>query len=164
MDLKAIVSKVAPMLGAALGGPFGASAGALIGKALGVPESEVASAITKDPDWALKLKAAENDFKLKMAEIGIKEEDLANQDRKDARSREVAVRDMTPKLLAGLVTAGFFGLLGLLCFKEVPGKSETIINIMVGSLGSAWMSIVSYYYGSSAGSKVKSDIIAKMSE
>ena len=62
MDIISIVSKVAPVLGTALGGPAGGIVGTLISAALGVdinkPE-DVARKLQDDPECANKLKQLE---------------------------------------------------------------------------------------------------------
>jgi hypothetical protein len=115
------------------------------------------------PEQLLALKQAENDFALKMQALGFQHEtDLlqtAATDRASARDREKSVRDWTPRVLAYGVTLGFFGLLFWLMRHEVPSASKDILNVMLGSLGTAWISVVTYYFGSSAGSERKTEIM-----
>jgi hypothetical protein len=88
-----------------------------------------------------------------------------------ARNREIqiATSDKVPKLnklitpILGLfVTVGFFGLLTLAAYKAFPPENERMLDIMTGSLGTAWIGIVMYYFGSSASSSRKQDSLDKM--
>lgn len=80
--------------------------------------------------------------------------ELADVD--SARKREMAVQDITPRVLALVVTVGFFGLLGFLVFHEAPAGSRDILNIMIGALGAGFGSVLGYYFGSSqTGDKLK---------
>jgi hypothetical protein len=58
---------------------------------------------------------ADNDFVLKMQELGYKTvtdlEAIAAGDRKDARASFVATRSRAPAVLSILVTVGYFGIL-----------------------------------------------------
>jgi hypothetical protein len=72
----------------------------------------------------------------------------ANVDTRDKGAFPFPDTDSTPQLLAFFVTAGFFGLLYLLCFKSAPDANLAMMNIVVGSLGTAWVGIVAYYFGS----------------
>ncbi len=54
-----------------------------------------------------------------------------------------------------LVTAGFFSLLIYMLKFEVPAGNKDVLNILLGSLGTAWITIISFFYGSSAGSQNK---------
>jgi len=89
-------------------------------------------------------------------------EAIAAGDRSNARAREIALRDRIPAILAIAVTAGFFGLLFFLLRWAPPKQNEALLDITLGSLGTAWVAIISYYFGSSAGSERKNEIIAKM--
>jgi len=166
---KSIIAAVAPTVGTALGGPFGALAGVVVQKALGVEkpndpgaaDSAVnAALLTGDPEVLLKLKQAEADFTARMAELGLKPEQLANDDRASARAREVAVKDHTPAYLAYAVTVGFFGTLAFLLWNGKPAVGGDALLVMLGSLGTAWAGIIAYYFGSSAGSKDKTAALA----
>ena len=168
-DLKPWVSKLAPMLGTALGGPLGGAAGALLGEALGTkdatPESIQAAIKTGslNGDQILALKKAEEDFSIQMAKMGFDSAEalaeLEFKDRDSARNREIQVKDYTPAIGFYLITAGFFGLLAALLKWNVPEANKAVIYTMVGSLGTAWVACVGYYYGSSAGSKNKDTLI-----
>ena len=167
-DWKGLVGKLAPMLGTALGGPLAGTALAAVAKAIGLDdkaeEDQVADVLAKvTPEQMLAIKNAEAEFKVKMAELGFKStedlEQIAAGDRANARQREMQVKDWTPRILAYGVTAGFFGLLSFMLRREVPAGSTDVLNVMVGSLGTAWISIVSYYFGSSAGSARKTEIM-----
>jgi len=169
--IKPFVSKFAPIVGAALGGPLGGAAGSLLASALGVKDADpksIEQAIKSGAltgEQILALKQAEDNFALQMKQLDINSvedmEKLAIQDRASAREREMAVKDWTPRILAYGVTLGFFGLLSFLLRHDLPPGSKDVINIMLGSLGTAWISIVTYYFGSSAGSDKKTDLMGR---
>lgn len=90
---KDIVSAVAPVLGTAIGGPFGGLAARAISQAvLGKPdgsEKELAAAIEgASPETLAAIKKADQDFELRMQELGIDLERVHQQDRSSARERE----------------------------------------------------------------------------
>ena len=170
-DWKALVKSIAPSIGTALGGPLGGIAGLALTKALGLSEDSakdegsLAAAIQgASPDQLLALKKADQDFAVQMQKLGFENvealEAIAAGDRANARDREIKTQDWTPKVLGIAITLGFFGLLGFLLWKSPPDGSRDILNIMLGSLGSAWIGVVSYYFGSSAGSARKTELMS----
>lgn len=164
-EWKKLLSAVAPAIGTAMGGPFGALAATAVKTVLGLEgeqdETALASALERaTPEQLLALKEAERRFTLDMQKLGVDVLRLDAADRASARRREATVKDGVPGLLASLVTIGFFGLLGWLMLAEPPTGSKDILNLMLGALGAAWTSIVAYYFGSSAGSAAKDKLIA----
>lgn len=164
-DWKRLLGAVAPVLGTAIGGPFGALAGVLVNTALGLEngagEAERARALERaTPEQLLAIQQAERQFALDMERLGVDVLRLDSADRDSARRREAALGDRIPCVLAAGVTLGFFGLLAYLLRHDVPKENAAILNIMLGALGAAWASIISYYFGSSAGSAAKDRLIA----
>lgn len=178
MNLKGILGTIGktalPALAAAVipGSPLVGIAAKFIGDKLGARIDATPEAIDKalndahaqDPEILLKLKEVDVAFQEYMTKLGFdnaqKIEELANADRASARAREIAVKDMTPKVLAYTVTVGFFGLLACLFYFDVPKDSQPIIYSMVGVLGTAWISVMNYYFGSSSGSAAKTQLLA----
>jgi hypothetical protein len=161
---KSVLATVAPLLGTALGGPFGGLAGSLLSKALGTsdPKAMEAAITSTDPDILLKLKAAENELQEHLKQLQIDEEKLTFDDTANARGREIAVHDKTPMLLAFGITLGFFGTLSFMLWNGKPQVGGDALLVMLGSLGTAWAGVVSYYFGSSAGSAAKTDTLNKI--
>ena len=170
-DWKDIVRSVAPILGGAIGGPFGGVATKFLADNLlgesteGKSQSELEAALegamgVNSPETLAKIKQIDADFKVKMRELGITEAKLFFDDVKDARERNVKLSDITPATLAFLVTFGFFGVLAVFMFTDVPKESETVLNIMLGSLGTAWTSIIGFYFGSSRSSEIKNYLLS----
>jgi len=104
-------------------------------------------------------------FEAKMAEIEANAqqalERIAAEDRNSARQREMTVRDRTPAYLAYGVTLGFFGVLAYMLNYSIPVTGHDALLVMLGSLGTAWTAVVSYYFGSSAGSNKKSELMSQ---
>jgi hypothetical protein len=163
---KSVLATVAPLIGTALGGPFGGLAGSLLSKALGTtdPKAMEAAITSTDPDILLKLKQADNDFQEHMKQLGIDEEKLAYDDTANARNREIQVKDSTPRILAYGTTIGFFGALLGLNLMPIPAENRATIYSMVGSLGTVWILIMGYYFGSSRGSEDKSKALAEIAK
>lgn len=161
-DWKAIVTQAAPFIGTAIGGPLGGAAAKLIASVLGgdptkaTPDDLAKLVQSVTPEQLLALRNADQAFQLQLKAIDINEvkdlEALAVEDRSSARNREIQVRDHTPAVGFYAITTGFFGILAWMLHKEPPAGSRDVLNIMLGSLGTAWITAVAYYYGSSAGS------------
>lgn len=160
-----IAKNVAPVLAGALPPPFNAMAAIAVKAALGLStdakEKEVERALASaSPETLLKLKEAENAFLLEMEKLDVDLERIHAGDRDSARKREAETKDKTPLILAMLITAGFFCTLGYMMIHGLPEAGRDALLIMLGALGTAWGNVVNYYFGSSAGSKQKSDLMA----
>jgi len=162
-----LVKTVAPSLATAVGGPLAGMAtraisDALLGKPDGTEDELIDAAAKATPEQLLALKKAEQDFAVRMRELEIDLQRIDAADRNSAREREVKTGDWTPKALAGAVTLGFFGVLGYMIAYGLPSQGGEALLVMLGTLGTAWGGIVSYYFGSSAGSKEKSEAMNRM--
>ena len=65
-------------------------------------------------------------------------------------------RDVVQLALGGLVVAGFFVALSLMLLRDKAGA-----DILIGSLSAAFGAVVGYYYGSSSGSRDKTELLAQ---
>lgn len=173
------LAQFAPMIAGWLGG---SKAEEVAGKVVGIaqqvtgqssPDATVA-ALAADPNLAFQFQKAVLDQQAHLAEISadltkaelaadVQHDQIDAADRDSARKREIAVKDATPMLLAIFVTLGFFGLLGFMAVKTVPQENSAILNTMLGSLGTGWLAILYYYFGSSRGSDRKTELMAKNS-
>lgn len=167
--LRRAIAGAAPDLARALGGPLaGAAVGAIARAVLGdekADEAQVEDAIAKaSPEQLLALRKADQEFRLGLARAGLDAEKIAAEDRANARAREVSRRDWTPAAMGGLILAGFFGLLGLMATRRLPEGMETEFSIMLGALSAMTGAVVNYYFGSSAGSREKTRLLAPQRE
>jgi hypothetical protein len=106
------------------------------------------------------IKQAEIELQKSAQELGLNFEQLAVEDRKSAREMQVQTKSYIPATLAVVVTLGFFGILYMLMAGKIMPGSEALM-IMLGSLGTAWTGIIAFYFGSSAGSQAKDEMIHK---
>jgi hypothetical protein len=168
MDLSKIgglLAQVAPTVATALGGPLAGLAVKTLSEALlGHPdanESDVSAALmSATPEQLQKLKETDATFKLKMKELDIDLEKISAGDRDSARNMQIRTNDWIPRAMAIMVTFGFFGILAWLLVRGVPPSGSETLIYMLGALGTAWTGIVQFYFGSSAGSKAKTDAMA----
>ena len=157
------LKQIAPTVASALGGPLAGMAVSAISKAIGVDESKVGDLISNNKltaDQVAQIKIAEIELQKQAQELGLNFEKLAVDDRKSAREMQAATRSIVPPALAAIVTVGFFGILVMMLLGKVDSNNPAIL-MMLGSLGTAWTGIIAYYFGSSAGSQAKTDLLSK---
>jgi hypothetical protein len=157
------LKQIAPTIATALGGPLAGMAVSAISKAVGVDEDKVQDMISSNKlsaDQVAQLKMAEIELAKQAQELGLNFEKLAVEDRKSAREMQATTRSMMPPILACAVTLGFFSIVVMMFFNQVDSSNPAIL-MMLGSLGTAWTGIIAYYFGSSAGSQAKTDLLTK---
>jgi len=155
--------QIAPTIATAMGGPLAGMAVSAISKAIGVDPEKVSDMIAGNKltaDQIAQVKIAEIELQKQAQELGLNFEKLEVEDRKSAREMQAATRSMMPPLLAGAVTLGFFGILMMMFIGRVDSNNPAIL-MMLGSLGTAWTGIIAYYFGSSAGSQAKTEMLSK---
>jgi hypothetical protein len=152
-----ILKTMAPGLATLVAGPMGGMAVKAIASKFGVEDTleAVTNAIQSDPEAAMKLR-----------EIDLKEIEAHAKDRDSARNRETAIATsdkapmlnklVTPVLALGVVGLSFV-LFTILIFVDVQPEAKDILIYILGVLSAAVTQILSYYFGSSQGSKDKSD-------
>ena len=187
-QIATVIKGIAPTIATVFGGPgAGALVGLglnTLGKFLGIPEENptaetVLAAVqvaATDPATRLQIMAAENDFALKMK--GLELEELKTKvgsaleeikvsiaDVQSARTTDLektritGKRDVNLYALAWVMMAGFFGLIGVLLWRAVPPDQSGVIFMLFGSLAAGFAAVISYFFGSSAGSKAKDDLL-----
>lgn len=163
-DALHVLQTVAPTIARATLGPFGGLAATALSAILGTPptDDQAASAalVNATPDQLLAIKKAEQDFQVQMQTLGVSEDKLVFDDISNARAREVALKDNTPAILAYAISIGFFGVLGAMLWNGKPAVGGDALLVLLGSLGTAWSGIVSFYFGSSLGSAKKDTALA----
>ena len=108
-------------------------------------------------DQIAQIQAAEISLKEKAQQMGLNFEELAVQDRKSARDMQTTTKSFIPPLLALIITVGFFGILvGMMTGKVT---SSDALMLLLGSLGTAWTGVISFYFGSSASSQNKDALL-----
>jgi hypothetical protein len=177
MDFKDILGKVinvaSPLVSAFVpGGSLIATGVKAIAGAFGLSESEVTpeklnELMAQDKDFALKIKQAEQEFKIEVMQNETERLKLELADVQSARNMNIETtkatgkRDINLYMLAWVIVIGFFCLVGLLIFKELPKDSNGVIYMLFGALASGFTGIMGYFFGSSKSSADKTELLAK---
>lgn len=164
MDWKSTLSKVAPMLGAAVGGPFGGMAASAALSLLGIEpkkgkeESQLKQAlVAMTPEQAIQLKMAEKNWLATMTELELKEEDLHAKDRASARDMASKTTIIPQMSLSVLYTVGYIAVLYMFLTGGVAiaDATRSEFNMILGVLTAGQVQIMNFWFGSSSGSKEK---------
>jgi hypothetical protein len=151
---------IAPTIATALGGPLAGLAIEAVSKAIGIDPKDVQSTISEgklSADQIMLLKQAEVAMAARAQEMGLDFAKLNVEDRRSAREMQAETRSYIPAVLAVSVTIGFFGI--LIGMMTETFKASDALMLMLGSLGTAWTGIIAFYFGSSAGSQAKDDLL-----
>jgi hypothetical protein len=121
--------------------------------------------------FSLEMTKVQADINQKANELAASIDEAYLKDTQDARlayskiqeseNSSWLAKNIMPVLTLG-VTVGFFGLLVYMLKYEVPKANEAIMYTMLGSLGTAWITMVGFYFGSSQGSKTNGEALRKM--
>ena len=151
---------LAPTIASCLGGPLAGMAVEAVSKSLGIDPNAVQDTINSGKltaDQIASIQSAEIALKAKAQEMNLDFEQLAVQDRKSARDMQTTTKSFIPPLLALIITVGFFGILvGMMTGKVT---SSDALMLLLGSLGTAWTGVISFYFGSSASSQNKDALL-----
>jgi len=154
------IEKLAPTVATCLGSPVAGMAVSALESALGMNSDDIQKTVEQNKltgDQVAAIQQAEIALKAKAQELGLNFESLAVEDRKSARDMQAQTKSIIPGVLAIGVTLGFFGILVGLMTDNVT-KSDALL-LMLGSLGTAWTAIVSFYFGSTHSSQDKDQMI-----
>lgn len=170
MDWQAMVKVVAPWIGTAIGGPLGGMAVEAAANALGLEGEKTVEGLKQvlagaTPEQALALKKADQEFALRMQELGYKRigdlEAIAAGDRKDARGMQKATRSRVPAILSVLVTVGYFSiLLGMLTGQLHVSDTQALL-LMLGSLSTGWGMVMAFWFGTTYDSGRKTEMLTQ---
>jgi hypothetical protein len=156
-ELLGLLKSIAPTLATAVAGPLGGAAVTALASKFGVSDSidAVAKAIAGDPQAAEKLQELE----LEYAKLDAQDRDSARKAYATVATSENATKLeklVVPVLALGVVGLAF-SLIGILMFVDTPNDQQQLVIFALGFITSAAGQVLSFYFGSSQGSKDKAE-------
>ena len=163
--LLGLLGTVAPGIATAVGGPLGGVAMKFLadkftGGDTGSVEDFLLSA---NPDTLKELKIAEIEFDKHMADLGVDLEKIHADDRSSARDLAKSTGIVPQIVMASVYTIGYFVVMYMFMTGKllVNPSHEVMFGGLLGILSTAQIQIMNFWFGSSSGSKAKTDAMAK---
>lgn len=162
--VKGLLQTVAPTIATAVGGPLGGVAvkflaDKFVGGDTGKVEDFLLSA---NPDQLADVKKADMEFQREMRKLDIDLEKVHADDRDSARQMATS-RGVVPQLTLSVIYTVAYGFV-LWFFLSgqvtVPLDQKTLFGSLLGVLTAAQIQIMNFWFGSSSGSKQKSEAMA----
>lgn len=159
--LKGILSTVSPLIGNAVGGPVGGAAVKILAEKLTGDENTSLDELEKivasaSPEQLAQMKDAEYEFKAKLKELGIEEQEVRAKDRASARDMQKANKSKIVPLLATITVGAFFAVVAWVLSGKVTLES-TLLGFVLGQVSAKAEQVYNFYFGSSDGSKRKTE-------
>ena len=158
---------VAPTVATAFGGPLAGAAITALGGVLGISEPTQSNIAKMFQDGQLtsehlaEIRKLELEFQNQEKERGFKYSELEFKDRDSARSMAVATHSLTPSILTWLIVALTLAAEAALLFNQVPpGADPIIIGRVLGTMDSALVMVLSFWFGSNSSSQQKTALLA----
>ena len=160
-DLAGVVSKFAPVIGTAIGGPPGALVGSMIATALGVEDSPeaVAKELKHNPEAYVKLKQLESDERLKLQ--GYANDALVAELADKGNARDTHKHSQVPAYLSALLSAVIIGIIYLLFYSAPPEGSRDVLFMVLGVVIKEWGGAMQYWFGTTRSSAQKTMMMKK---
>ncbi len=151
----ASIGKVAPYLGAALGGPGGAAIGEMLSKALGVDNTPdaVAAAVKADPQAALKLREFELQNKQSIRDHTFRVLDAELKDVQNARAENK--HSSMPAIICVALTILIAVLVFVMFGEAIPNENQEILYMLLGTIVAKWADSIAYWIGTTRSSAEK---------
>ena len=156
------LKSIAPTIATALGGPLAGMAVEAISKAIGVDPSRVQETINSGKmtaDQIASLQTAEIALKARAQEMGLDFEKLAVADRSSARQMQMTTGSFVPPLLSVMIVIAWSTIQWFLLTHVIESSMRELVARVLGTLDGALMLVLSFYFGSSAGSSAKDQLL-----
>ena len=166
--LKGLLKSVAPTVATAVGGPMGGVAMKFLAdKFTGGDTGKVEDfLLSANPEQLAQLKLADKEFQTEMRRLDIDLERIYSQDRDSARELSKA-KGIWPQVSLSVLFLTVYGLLLWAFFSldfELNDWQRGQVGILIGVVTTAVVQVVNFWFGSSSGSKEKTQAMAGRSE
>jgi hypothetical protein len=165
-----LAPEIGKWLFGAKGGDVAASVAQVVQTVTGTAdEAQATAAVARDPAVASQLRvqlaqiAATQEAAARQADLDTLKASLA--DVQDARGQTVALAksgsavQWAPAVVSVVVLTTFGIVMWLALTSVLPAGSETILNMLLGTLAAMATSVVGYWVGSSSGSAAKTEML-----
>ena len=155
------LAQIAPTIATAFGGPLAGMAVSAVSKALGIAPEEVQNVISNgklDATQVAAIQMAELELKKQAQSMNLDFAKLIAEDKKSARDMQIATKSSLPAILAVLIVGGF----GVITALKVTGyalAADPTVQDLLTTLRDGVILVLSYYFGSSAGSQAKDQLL-----
>ena len=162
-----LIGSIAPTIATALGGPLAGMAvktlsSALLGHEDGTESDIMAALQGASPDQLASIKKIDADFAVQMKSLDIDLARMAVDDRKSARDMQMVTKSWLVPTLATMIIAAFIAV----TFATLMGYAKiesALAGTLVGYISAKAELVLSFYFGSSAGSEKKDEMLYKSS-
>ena len=154
---------LAPTIATALGGPLAGMAVSAVAKAIGCEPDEVQGIISSNKltaEQVASIQLAELELKKQAQSMNLDFAKLTVEDRKSARDMQIATKSMLVPSLAILIVSAFIGVV-IATLGGFAVVDSVLAGTLIGYLSAKAEQVVNFYFGSSAGSKEKTELLAK---
>lgn len=165
-----ILKSIAPTLASAVLGPLGGATVTAIGGMLGMPEptQEKIAKVLQNGQLTGEQLAALQQLELKYqndeAERGFKYSELEFKDRDSARQMLMSTQSTTPTVLTWLIVVITLAAEAALIFQATPpGVDPVILGRVLGTMDSALVMVLAFWFGSNSSSARKTELLAASS-
>jgi hypothetical protein len=136
---------------------------AALAKAIGVEPEQVQEVISSGKltsDQVAAIQLAELELKKQAQSMGLDFAKLVVEDRKSARDMQIATKSMLVPSLAILIVSAFIGVV-IATLGGFAVVDSVLAGTLIGYISAKAEQVVNFYFGSSAGSKEKTELLSK---
>lgn len=154
MKLGGLLKSLAPNIASAAGGPLAGMAVKMAASKLGLPSTttanEIEDLIEREPEKAVLVKQADNDFKSKIKEMEIDLESFKTEVQDRQHARETFKNDWTPKVFGILALVLYGAYVMTVTILPHDQNDETIISLVLGQLSGILGTMAAFWFSGSS--------------